>query len=173
VRPFSPSGEQTSRQIALSSLYALPYRLSHRREGDWRSLAREEYCSNLPGRWRWKCAGNIVPGSDCFCRLNSILCLQRNRQGDRPQRTLVSPLKSWNQGLYSSIEAATVMRRCHGRVGQWKLRQNGRLCPRVFPRSSSVALGASALGFKRAGRPRVPRWSLKPVSRPNWLGNRT
>ena len=91
-------------------IYALPDRLSRRREGDWRSLAPEEYCSKLSGRWRWECAGNIVPGSDCFCRLNSIFRIQRNRQSDRPQRTLVSPLKSWNQGLYSSIEAATVMR---------------------------------------------------------------
>jgi hypothetical protein len=34
-----------------------------------------------------------------------------NQQSDRPRRTLVSPLKSWKQGLHSSIEAATVIRR--------------------------------------------------------------
>ena len=50
--------------------------------------------------------------------LNPVFCLQRNQQSDRPRRTLVSPLKSWNQGLYPSIEAAIATRRYGGGVGQ-------------------------------------------------------
>ena len=78
-------------------------------------------CSKFSGYWWWKSEWNIVPGSDRVCRVNPVFCIQRNQQSDRPKRTLVSPLKSWNQGLHSSIKAATVIRRYRGMLasGAW------------------------------------------------------
>jgi hypothetical protein len=58
--------------------------------------------------WR-KPARNIVRASNRVCRSYPVFCIQGNRKSDRATRTAIPPLESWNQGLHTSIKAATVI----------------------------------------------------------------